>query len=78
LLKRLKGKDFKGKELKVEFGRGERKTEDRRSYLFVYQGINAIFATKKDILPNNADTTALLEVQAMVTFSLNRRQKQER
>jgi hypothetical protein len=27
----LQGREFKGKELKVEFGKGERKTEDRRS-----------------------------------------------
>lgn len=30
---RLRGYSYKGKDLKVEFGRGERKAEDRRSYL---------------------------------------------
>jgi hypothetical protein len=30
---RLRGTSYKGKELKVEFGKGERKAEDRRSYL---------------------------------------------
>ena len=54
---RLKGREFKGKELKVEFGRGERKAEDRRSYFYDYQGINATFATKKVILPKIAGST---------------------
>lgn len=31
---RMKGKMFKGKELKVEFGKGERKPGDRNSYDF--------------------------------------------
>ena len=63
---RLRGKDFKGKELKVEFGRGERKAEDRRSYYLCYLGTNVIFATRRAILPriaNTIDTMTILDTQ---------------
>jgi len=41
----------------VEFGRGERKAEDRRSYFKYYSGTNVIFVTRRDILPKIASTT---------------------
>lgn len=57
----------------MEFGRGERKTEDRRTYLFSYKVINAIFVTKKDILPRTVASIASQEIQAMVVLKKLRR-----
>jgi hypothetical protein len=52
----------------VEFGRGERKTEDRRTYLIFYKEISAIFAIKKDTLLRIVASTASQETQAMVVL----------
>lgn len=50
----------------MEFGRGERKTEDRRTYLYSYKVISVIFVTKKDTLLRTAASTASLETQVIV------------
>lgn len=63
----MKGKIFKGKELKVEFGKGERRHEDRQSYFVYNLGDNVISATRMDTMLGIA---GIVVMSAMVRMML--------
>ena len=65
---------FKGKELKVEFGKGERKHEDRQSYFTYNLGDNVMSATRMDTMHGIA---GIVVMNVMVRTLLWKREEEE-